>query len=186
MVIEYHSKLKTEFYTNANKGRRWQLIEPFEFSVDGKLFTVPDRFWTDFASVPRLIWPIISPYDCGVGPIPHDFGYFTGYMDKAYWDHVLAACMLKDGITEWKRTAVFEAVNWFGGRTWNNYRKGNTKHLLYAVPVGGRRGAFTVSEWKPEERVRVGAARVSTAAGLTEMLWQTQIQRLTSQQQQAA
>lgn len=122
MQIEYHSKLRVDFSVNPNKGRRWQLIEPFSFSVDSQEFTVPVGFWTDFASVPRIIWPIISPYELGYGPIPHDFGYFTGIGNKDYWDLVLLSCMELDKIKEWRRNAAYRAVQWFAGGVWNKYR----------------------------------------------------------------
>ena len=130
MDIVYHSMLVPEFVVDPDKGRHWRLTRPFEFSVDGERFVVPQNFWTDFASVPRFLWPVISPYDLGVGPIPHDFGYFTGYANKAYWDLVLLACMEHDKIAGWKAQAAYRAVSWFGGSVWKGYRERNSKHVL--------------------------------------------------------
>lgn len=130
MDIEYKSPLVPEFVSSLNLGRHWRLTKPFEFSVDGNQFAVPPDFWTDFASVPRMLWPLISPYDLGVGPIPHDFGYFTGYANKDYWDLVLLACMEKDRIAGWKRQSAYRAVQWFGGGVWNRYRKENKRMIL--------------------------------------------------------
>jgi hypothetical protein len=96
------------------------LAEAFVFSVDNDLYTVPEGFWTDFASVPRLLWSLISPYDLGVGPIPHDFGYRTRQRDRKYWDDVFAACMLKDKISRWRRAAAYQAVRLFGGAFWSS------------------------------------------------------------------
>jgi len=123
MKIEYLTELDVRFNTNADKGRRWQLIAPFVFTVDGERFTVPAGFWTDFASIPRALWRIISPYDIGKGPVPHDFGYYTGLKGKAFWDSVLLACMEYEDVAGWKHQPVYQAVNWFGGWTWDNYRK---------------------------------------------------------------
>lgn len=142
MNIQYLSPLRVEFSVNPNKGRRWHLVEPFRFMVDDKQLDIPAGFWTDFASVPRIIWPIISPYDLGMGPIPHDFGYFTGFESKAYWDHVFEACMIKDKIPGWKRESAFQAVHLFGGKVWGAYRALNREHLVghfvgtnrYAIP----------------------------------------------------
>lgn len=138
MKIEYLSDLDARFHVKADRGRRWRLIAPFIFSVDGERFEVPVYFWTDFASIPRLIWPVISPYDLGDGPVPHDFGYFTGLKDKRFWDEVLRACMELDGIPSWKRRAAYRAVDLFGGRTWNNYRKqGQGAEQLARITVRG-------------------------------------------------
>lgn len=133
MIIQYHSKLKTEFSTVPNGNRRCPLVEPFEFSVDSARFVVPAGFWTDFASVPRLLWPIISPYDLGIGPVPHDFGYFTGHANRAYWDMVLLACMEKDKIAGWKRSAAYRAVDLFAGSVWTRYRKENVNQQLFTI-----------------------------------------------------
>jgi len=131
MKVEYLSELDVRFQVNPDKGRRWQLIAPFRLKVDGSEFEVPPLFWTDFASIPRLLWPIISPYDIGKGPIIHDYGYFTGIGSKAFWDTVLTACMETDKITPWKLSPVYHAVDWFGGPVWNDYRKqGSTTNQL--------------------------------------------------------
>lgn len=127
MQIEYHSQLIPEFVVYPNQKTYWRLVRPFEFSVDGERFSAPVDFRTDFASVPRLLWPILSPYDLGVGPIPHDLGYFAGFANKEYWDLVFLACMEKDNIPKWKREAAYRAVQWFGGSTWDRYRRANRR-----------------------------------------------------------
>jgi len=138
MKIEYFSELDVRFHTVADRGRRFELITPFCFAVDGEQFEAPAFFWTDFASIPRFIWPIINPYEIGKGPIPHDFGYFSGLKDKEFWDHVLLACMEYEGITSWKLSPVYRAVEWFGNFTWEKYRKqGATIEQLMKV---NRRG----------------------------------------------
>lgn len=134
MKIKYHSELDIRFHSISNKGRRFQLIKPFLFSVDTEDFEVPMGFWTDFASIPRIIWPIISPHEIGKGPIPHDFGYYSGLKDKGYWDKVLYACMEYEDITSWKLSPVYRTVSWFGGFTWKKYRKqGGTLEQLLKV-----------------------------------------------------
>lgn len=119
--VEYLSPLRPEFHVTSEGGRQWTLLEPFRFKVDGKEYEVPAGFWTDFASVPRFIWPIISPYDLGVGCIPHDFGYATHNPDKGFWDSVFMSCMVKDGVPTWKRYAAYHAVSWFGQSAWDSH-----------------------------------------------------------------
>jgi hypothetical protein len=150
MDIKYLTPLAPEFVSFPNLGRHWRLTKPFEFSVDGERFAVPTDFWTDFASVPRTIWPIISPYDLGVGPVPHDFGYFSGHANKAYWDLVFLACMEKDGIANWKRQAAYRAVEWFGGATWDRYRRSNKRMIL----SDGAPGQRSILNWGLRHHVR--------------------------------
>jgi hypothetical protein len=125
-MIEYASELDVRFATNPNKGRRWMLLAPFVFYVDGEKFEVPIFFWTDFASIPKIVWPIVSPYDIGKGPIPHDFGYFSGLKTKEFWDDVLIECMRYEKIERWKCRPVYNAVHWLGKATWDYYRKQGT------------------------------------------------------------
>ena len=123
MKIEYLSHLLVRYCVNPDHGRRWQLQQPFPFTVDGEHFEAPAAFWTDFASIPRLIWPIVSPYDLGHGPVPHDFGYYSGLKDKVFWDRVFLACMEKDEIDIWKRRPAYRAVGLLGWPVWNKYRE---------------------------------------------------------------
>jgi hypothetical protein len=132
MIIEYKTELDVRFHVNTDKGRRWTLIKPFLFSVNGTEFEVPAGFWTDFASIPRPLWNLLSPYDIGQGPVPHDYFYFTGCRDKDFADQTLRACMEHDGIAPWKRTAVYNAVQWFGGSIWDTYRKQGSPAAQYA------------------------------------------------------
>lgn len=126
MRIEYKSELDLRFSTKTDKGQHWSLLRPFIFFVEEKKFEVPANFWTDFASIPRIIWPIISPYDIGKGPIPHDFGYFTGLETKEYWDQIIIDCMALESIATWKQKVVFRAVDILGGKVWNEYRAQGT------------------------------------------------------------
>jgi hypothetical protein len=151
MIIQYHSRLVPEFFINPTKDRRWQLVEPFEFSVDEKHYIIPVGFWTDFATVPRVGWPLISPYDLGIGPVSHDYGYYTGLDSRSYWDKVFLACMVKDKIPVWKRTSAYLAVDLFAGRVWNRYQKEQSLRKLpvrkvLTQPQEGMREAE--SEWQ--------------------------------------
>lgn len=132
MIAEYLSELDIRFHTRPNKGRRMQLISPFLIRIDENRFEIPIAFWTDFASIPRGIWPIISPYELGKGCVPHDFGYYTGLMDKAFWDNVFLACMKHDKISMWKRFVAYVAVDKFGWKTWNRYRSQGTTAEQFA------------------------------------------------------
>lgn len=132
--VEYLSPLRPEFHVGVDRKDTWVLAEPFRFKVDDKTYEVHIGFSTDFASVPRFVWPIISPYELGVGCIPHDYGYATHDGDKDFWDSVFLICMEKDGIPLWKRQAAYYSVSWFGQHAWDShtppevmYRKKSTE-----------------------------------------------------------
>jgi hypothetical protein len=142
MIVEYKTSLDVRFAAPYKK-KQWTLVSPFIFTVDGVEYVVPVGFYTDFASVPKIFWNLISPYDLGYGPIPHDFGYFTGIESKEYWDNVFNACMEKDQVRDWKRIVAYIAVSKFGSGTYNNYRKANTKHVL----IHTQPKRFELSNW---------------------------------------
>lgn len=119
--VQYRSRLQTEFLVTPSGQDHWKLIAAFEFSVGEQNFTIPEGFTTDFASVPRQLWSVLSPYDLGVGCIPHDAGYRFHWANKDYWDLVFLMCMEKDGIAWWKRQAAYYAVHWFGQPAWNSH-----------------------------------------------------------------
>ncbi len=61
---------------------RLELLEDWLVSLEGGLqVVVPKGFVTDGASIPRLLWPLISPFGPLLeGAILHDFGYQHGYL----------------------------------------------------------------------------------------------------------
>lgn len=141
MQVEYKSYLLTRFCPdNAN---RWELCAPFVFSVDGVEFVVPKGFWTDFASVPRVFHLVLNPYELGCGPVPHDFGYFTGMCNREFWDEVFLSCMELDGISWWRRRAAYSAVRAFGGLVFRRYRKENDKYALHLAD-----GRYHIDGWE--------------------------------------
>lgn len=53
------------------------LSKDLKILIDESIVVIPAGFQTDFASIPRIFWPIQSPYDYkNIGPaILHDFQY---------------------------------------------------------------------------------------------------------------
>ena len=63
-------------------GIRARLLEDWVYQIgDSRPVIIPEAFETDFASVPRPLWPIASPMGIlRYGSLPHDFGYQHGYL----------------------------------------------------------------------------------------------------------
>ncbi|RLI66358.1 MAG: hypothetical protein DRO67_01245 [Candidatus Asgardarchaeum californiense] len=60
--------------------RKWKLAENFYYNLDGHHIYIPAGFVTDFASIPRPFWPLLSPV--GIMMIPglmHDWYYRNNY-----------------------------------------------------------------------------------------------------------
>lgn len=129
-------------------GNRWVLAE--ELRYYSELFKTPGRwpgdiqvpkgFVTDFASIPRFfhrLLPQNGEYDAPA--VVHDFLYATAPCDKAAADLVFLEAMESIGVSWWKRTAMYQAVKWFGFVAWNNHRRQQEQRErqdLVDVPIG--------------------------------------------------
>lgn len=88
--------------------------------VHGPGQVVPRGFVTDMASIPRLFWNIISPFQLGdKGPVWHDWRYRNGLGPRVEADKQFLRDMEEDGIKWWKRQSAYRLVRLWGWRSWN-------------------------------------------------------------------
>ena len=106
----------------------WKLVEPLTYDVGyrGSLnrISVPPGFKTDFASVPRILQPFLSPYGRWArAAVVHDFLYQTRWVQESYWsyrdprrvaDQLFLEMMNVLGVGRAHRYAAYRAVRWFG------------------------------------------------------------------------
>lgn len=95
--------------------------------VDGNrvgTIIVPAGTVTDFASVPRFFWRIISPVDNDVrmAAIIHDHLYTDQAWTKKVADLIFKEALIANGAPVWKATAMYQAVKWCGGKAWNDHK----------------------------------------------------------------
>ena len=58
---------------NDEKGT-WKLLSPFTYYMDGEYVRVPAGYVTDFATVPRILWGLVSPWgEYGRASVVHDY-----------------------------------------------------------------------------------------------------------------
>lgn len=115
----------------------WRLDEDVIALSRGYTLIVPAGFETDLASIPRLLWNIIAPFELScVAPIVHDWLYEHGGVietqvqsaticirhprtfTKADADLFLLDLMTQEGVAAWRRNAAYYAVKWFGESAW--------------------------------------------------------------------
>jgi hypothetical protein len=133
----FFGRLRVE-YVN---GRQWPLINPpddeqfgFRIHDNGAVKTIipPDRFVTDFGTIPRLFWLILPPVGdgaharYGIATVIHDWLYVCGTVEgkqitKSFADRVFLACMIASQVAPWKRTVMYLAVKFFGRGCWSRY-----------------------------------------------------------------
>jgi hypothetical protein len=108
-------------------GRRWVLAEKFGFWTgedigQGKYIEVPEGYVTDFASVPRVFWPIIAPWGrYGKASVLHDYLYNEKSLSRKEADKIFLQGMKVLGTKSWRRFCIYYAVKLFGGFVWNRH-----------------------------------------------------------------
>lgn len=116
----------------TGKGLNYELHEIVGYEpslmVDGArvgTIIVPSGFVTDFASVPRFFWRIISPVDDDVRlpAIVHDHLYNEQSWDKEVADLIFREALVAHGAPFWKVHAMYQAVNWCGRKAWNDHKR---------------------------------------------------------------
>ncbi len=118
---------------------RWRLAESFEYHLgelgSGVVIRVPAGFETDFASVPRLLWPLLPPTGSyGKAAVLHDYLYATQQIagqsiTRAKADEVFLEAMAVLGVGWLKRHTVYWGVRLGGWLAWNQHRR----HLQHAT-----------------------------------------------------
>ena len=106
---------------------------------------IPKGFKCDLASVPRILWPIIAPFELSeAAPLVHDYLYrnaglevqtwsFPEYQDgkryypKKYADSLFRTIMLREKVPVWKATVAYYAVKWFAKGVWKKRLQANGK-----------------------------------------------------------
>ena len=124
---------------------RYRLVEPYTYawSKSGEQYrlTVPAGFENDLASVPRILWWYISPFDLGLAAVPHDWLYFHAgllpqgslqRLDGNKWvdvpqrwtrrdaDRLFGRMMREAHVSRTKRRRAYWAVRLFGWPAWGH------------------------------------------------------------------
>lgn len=114
-----------EFDPTVTDGRRFTLSRPFrvvipEHNID---ITVETGFVTDFNSVPRLLWPWFSPWECVEAGVTHDWLYkHPGTRSRMDCDAVHRWIMEACHERRTKAWAVWTGIRLGGDVPWDKYR----------------------------------------------------------------
>lgn len=105
-------------------GRRARLTRKYSVIVHGHRIDIPEGFVTDFASIPRIFWRVLPPWDKHVtASVIHDWLYKSGRVSRALADQIFLWAMEDIGVAKWKRTVIYWGVRVGGWVPYNNYRK---------------------------------------------------------------
>ena len=115
------------FHTKATStplgNGQWRLEVDLVYEGARDWFMVPTGFLHDFASVPRIVWPLVGPVgNHAEAAVLHDWLYQAQPCSRADADGIFSRCLQEAGLSWWKRRAMFRAVRLFGWRYWNRNR----------------------------------------------------------------
>ena len=103
-------------------GHTWIVLTEFVYVSPRITVRIPAGTETDFASVPRFFWRIISPTDKHIGKpaLVHDHLYRQKHLHvtRQFADEELRHAMHSVGAPLWKRSVVYAGVRMFGGSAW--------------------------------------------------------------------
>lgn len=115
--------------------QRWVLEAPYAYTDGSHRIMVPQGFEFDLASVPRLFWSVIAPFELSIAaPLLHDFLYRYqgepppgaiepprryGRLDA---DRLFRRVMEEEGVPPWRRLLAYAAVRWLSGFAWADGR----------------------------------------------------------------
>ena len=135
-IMGYSFDKKIEWEYDLSLPFRRRLTADFNFCIDGKKYTIKKRYRTDGASIPQAAWSIIGSPFTGRYVIPalvHDMLYGTNLFTKKRSDEIFYDLMKQCGVGSVKAWTIYQAVNWFGGSSYNRTDeqiKGACEHIL--------------------------------------------------------
>ncbi len=104
----------------------WEIYEDLTYK-DNKLgvkVTVPKGQTTDFASIPRIFWPILPPVGrYSRAAVVHDYLYRHGLFTRKDCDLIFLHAMEELNVAKWKRIVMFWAVRLFGAPAYQGKNK---------------------------------------------------------------
>ena len=107
--------------------KTWRMVADYRVEYWGIVFEIPIDFEFDLASVPRVLWPVVSSFELSiVAPLIHDYFYrYRGQpvhhtparqVTRAEANRIFYEMMLLEGVPAWKARAALRAVQWFSSR----------------------------------------------------------------------
>lgn len=101
-------------------GTNWQVLAEFIYVSPRVVVHIPQGFVTDFGSIPRFFWRMLSPTELHIGKpaVIHDYLYRVATMPvtRQQADAELREAMACVGAPRWKREMVYRGVRLGGAR----------------------------------------------------------------------
>lgn len=99
------------------------LLENIWFRDAVSMVTIPKGFTWDLASIPPILWNLLSPEELAYESAFHDANYREQKVTKEYADFQFRYLMKARGKPWYIRWTAWAAVALFGGKAWEHNRK---------------------------------------------------------------
>jgi len=119
--------------TPLDNGKQWKLTRAFTYHIGEETskekIVVPIGFITDFASVPRLLWPLIPSFGrYGKAAVLHDYLYSIQYKNsRSTCDDIFYEAMSVLDVKWWRKRLIYRGVRIGGWVAWNKYAKAKSE-----------------------------------------------------------
>ena len=121
--MKFLDYLKCDWVQGEN---RIVLTDILRFFDGDNIHRIPVEFYSDGASIPRPLWPVIGhPFDEDIRrpAVLHDFKYYSGQDPRREADRLLRVAMHSEGAKWYKSWTVWSGVRLGGWVAWNKYRR---------------------------------------------------------------
>lgn len=116
---QHHVQFLDDVCIKAHHQYSYLTCHSIRVQIDDEFLKIPAGFNTDLASIPRVLWPFMSPaYSAFIAPsILHDYLYRakTG-RSRSEIDAIFYESLVAEGLGRWTAWKMWLAVRIFGGR----------------------------------------------------------------------
>ena len=135
----------------------WLLTRPFRYQIldTNLVIDVPAGFVTDFASIPRQLWTLVSPHGFySRASIIHDFLYWDQRCTREQADRIMMIAMQESAVGFPERQAIYAGVRAGGQSSWDDNASARAQGMLRTVPAQSVNQVQPLDTW-PTFRARL-------------------------------
>ena len=123
--MTYQIEILSPVCIKAFKEYEYKICHDIELMINGEKYVIPANFKTDLASIPKIIWPVLSPAHSSlmVPAIVHDWFYrMTGDFTRLQTDLIFYQLLRDYGVSKLQANAIYYAVRAFGGAFYHDIK----------------------------------------------------------------
>lgn len=117
-MAKFLTKLRLELDNSYPDIGDWVVVSPliYHSDINNIKITVPAMFYTDLATIPRFIYPILDKADKIIvaASVVHDYLYVSGELERKIADKILKEAMLISDSNKIIANLAYLSVRIFG------------------------------------------------------------------------